>query len=267
MRETPRKRPKSGKKGHDPRVSGSRDDKKDAPGGLHSLGEAGRGIRETRNVALEISRHLEPLSSRPGEGRRRLVHSVHTSVPEYAPVLFNRCLFRDRGGPRFSRGRIHPAKMEMNESNELSRETPEGIIERIRDEVARRKGVDAVVPPLPAPPKKSILQKAAAALERAKTKHLRAAKWPRLLRPLRRNQDAVNDGVIAVAQALIQEAEQLSRLTGPLAMQQAALLSQVRRDQEQIQALAERVEELETLVEKLSAAPLPGSAGNTDVTR
>ncbi|GEM_PF-2969044 len=143
----------------------------------------------------------------------------------------------------------------MNEPQPTPPENPGEAIERIRAEVARRKGSGDELPPLPAPRKKTALQKAVEALDRARGKHLKAARWPRLLRSLRRNQEAIDEALISAAEALAREAEQMARLTGPLAMQQSALLSRVR-------ALSGRVAELEARVEKLSA---PG-ASDKDIT-
>ncbi|XHR28851.1 MAG: hypothetical protein ACFUZC_23420 [Chthoniobacteraceae bacterium] len=143
----------------------------------------------------------------------------------------------------------------MNESQPLPPENTGEAIERIRAEVARRKGSEADLPPLPAPRKKTALQKAVDALDRARGKHLQAARWPRLLRPLRRNQEAIDEALISAAEALVRETEQIARLTGPLAMQQSALLSRVR-------ALSGRVAELEARVEKLS----PPASPDKDIT-
>lgn len=139
----------------------------------------------------------------------------------------------------------------------------EAVIERVRREVAKRKGLLELplepVIPAPAPKKKPWLKKAVATLERARAKHLKAQKWPRLFRSLRRNQEVIDEGLIASAQAVLRELERMERQAASLEVQQANLVMRLQKEAEQNRALGERFDTLEkafSIVQrKLDAKP------------
>ncbi len=141
----------------------------------------------------------------------------------------------------------------------------ETAIENVRREVLRRRGVlETAAQPAPPPSTASLtgaaLQKARAAVNRAKTKQLRARKWPRLLRPLRRNQETVNDGLIAATEALLRQVEFLTRTLAPLPPQQSRLATQLQHCAEDISSLGGRFQALETLLQAPQLPPEPVDA-------
>jgi hypothetical protein len=132
-------------------------------------------------------------------------------------------------------------------------ENPEAIVERVRQEVARRKGLCPTAPAATVSKKKSIFQKAFGALDRAKNKQLRAREWPRLLRPMRRDQEVINDALISALQGLLKEAERIAQTTVPLTVQLSTLATRVQQQQEMQRVLADRVKALERRVAELES--------------
>lgn len=142
----------------------------------------------------------------------------------------------------------------MNHSSET-----EATLKRIRSEVAQRKGIaESSLPVLQK--EKPILQKVAGALERAHSKHCKAKKWPKLFRPLRRNQEAIDEELIGSAQTIVQELERLQKLVVPLVAQQSNLQTRSQRAIEQNRELAEKLERLEQAFSSLPGQDSPRAA-------
>ncbi len=142
----------------------------------------------------------------------------------------------------------------------------EATLRRIRQEVAKSKGGAAAESPsdpafYPAPKEKKLpIQKAASAVERAKAKQEKAKRWPKLLRPLRRNQEAIDQELIASAAILTGEVESLQQRVLPLGMQQASLLHNQQALARRNQELTERVEALEEALAMVAERLAPEEA-------
>ena len=131
----------------------------------------------------------------------------------------------------------------------------EATLRRVRQEVAKRKGsAEAEIPknpPSPPAPKGKMtpLQNVSKAVERAKSKHEKARRWPKLLRPLRRNQEAIDQELIGSIGMVTEEVERLQKCVLPLGIQQAHWLP---RQQALARQNRERTERVESLEETLS---------------
>lgn len=117
------------------------------------------------------------------------------------------------------------------------------LIERIRREVQNRKGRAEESGGASAP-----LRRAAAALNRVKAKDEATGKWPRLLRPLRRNQQAVNAGLAEALEQLVVEGRSLRETVDALESRESPAGSQA-----PISELRARVARLEEALRALEA--------------
>jgi O-antigen chain-terminating methyltransferase len=133
---------------------------------------------------------------------------------------------------------------------------PDGLLERVRSEVQRRKlalepfqsptppaealpvtsspATTAPVPPLQASGKPR-LKRARVELDRASSKNGGARGWPRFLRGLRRNQSAVNEALIRVASAFLETLEWVHKKVALLDARFADLSRGSQEQQQQFQ--------------------------------
>lgn len=144
--------------------------------------------------------------------------------------------------------------------------TFESTLARIRLEVCQRKGISPEsVPPVegdladgeaPPPPKekKTPLEKASRGMERARSKHEKAQRWPRMLRGLRRDQDVINQELIESVTVLTGEVEQLQKMVFSLINQQVQTLMQQQASARQIDTIEQQYAALEEALATVAGA-------------